>query len=232
MSASIFHKSILLVCALALSACAAGRGGNIPYDVQNFGTPDAPVAAVSLDSYRIVPLDTVTIAVFQVSDLSRDYTVDVAGNVTMPLIGSVTAINKSTSELAEIIQQRLGERYLTNPNVTVALKASASRVVTVDGGVNAPGLYPATGPLTLLQVVAQARGVSENGNAKRVAIFRQIEGKRMAAAFDLVSIRRGEVGDPPIYAGDTVIVDGNGVGKAKRDVLQNIPLLSLFLPLL
>lgn len=221
-----------MACGLALTGCGSTRGGRIPYDVKGFGTPDAATTVESLNSYKLAPLDTVSVAVFQVGDLSRDYTIDVAGNVTMPLIGTVSAINLSTSELADTIKAKLGAKYLTDPNVTVSLKNSASRVITIDGGVNAPGLIAATGPLTLLQAVAQARGVAEGGNARRVAVFRQIQGKRMAAAFDLVSIRRGEVTDPPVYAGDTIIVDGNSVATAQRNVLQNLPLLSLFLPFL
>ncbi|MCP8890795.1 polysaccharide biosynthesis/export family protein [Sphingomonas faeni] len=220
-----------LLSAILLSACASTRGGGISYDSSNFGAPDAPKVAGVDSVYTLAPLDTVSVIVFQVADLSRDYEIDQSGRMTMPLLGRIDAVGLSTAELGSVIGQRLNEKYLRNPNVTVALKASASRVVTVDGSVRQPGIYPATGPLSLVQAIALARGVDDLANPRRVAIFRTIGGKRMAAAFDLTSIRRGEMADPPIYPGDTVVVDGSGVKKTQRDLLQALPLTSIFLAL-
>jgi polysaccharide export outer membrane protein len=214
--------------ALLLAGCSGSRGGAIPYNVSNFGVPDGPKVSAIDDTYKLAPLDTVTVAVFQVADISRDYSVDQSGRITMPLIGRVDAVGLSTTELGGLIERRLGEKYLRNPNVTVSLKESGSRVVTVDGSVRQPGIFPAVGSLTLVQVVALARGTDEFANPKRVAIFRTIEGKRMAAAFDLTRIRRGTEPDPQIYPGDTVVVDGSALKKAQRDVMQALPLTSLF----
>lgn len=216
---------------LLLAACGGTRGGSISYDAQNFGAPDAPKVAAVDDTYKLAPLDTVTINVFQVADLSKDYLIDQSGRLTMPLLGRVDAVGVSTTELGNTIARRLNEKYLNNPSVTVVLKESASRVVTVDGSVRQPGIYPATGPLSLVQTIALARGTDDLANPRRVAIFRVIGGKRMAAAFDLTSIRRGEAQDPPVYAGDTVVVDGSGVKKTQRDILQSLPLASIFLAL-
>lgn len=232
----VLHRFVTGVAVALLAAltagCAGTRGGSIPYDVAAFGQPDAPKAVVADDSYKLAPLDVIGLSVFQVADLSRDYTIDLSGNITLPLIGQMSAIGLSTSELGAAIQRRLGERYLQNPNVTVSLKETPRRVVTVEGSVRQPGLYPTVGPTTLLQAVAMARGTDEFANQRRVAIFRQIEGKRMAAAFDLVSIRRGEEPDPAVYAGDTIVVDGSGLRKAQREILQTLPLFSLFRPIL
>ena len=225
------RRVMLIGLAMLLASCGSTRGGSIPYENANFGAPDAPKVAAVDDTYKLAPLDTVTVSVYQVADLSRDYAIDQSGRITMPLIGRVDAVGVSTNELGNTIAQRLGEKYLRNPNVTVVLKESASRVVTVDGSVRQPGIYPAAGPLTLVQAVALARGTDELANPRRVAVFRTIGGKRMAAAFDLTSIRRGEMEDPPVYPGDMVIVDGSGVKKAQRDIMQNLPLASIFFAL-
>ena len=222
-------RFLLIGLALMVAGCAATRGGSISYDAQNFGAPDAPKVAAVDDTYKLAPLDTVTVSVYQVPDLSRDYAIDQSGRITMPLIGRVDAVGVSTNELGAAIGQKLGEKYLRDPNVTVVLKDSASRVVTVDGSVRQPGIYPAVGSLTLVQAVALARGTDDLANPRRVAIFRTIGGKRMAAAFDLTSIRRGEMQDPPVYAGDMVIVDGSAVKKTQRDIMQSLPLASIFM---
>ena len=208
---------------LLLAACASTRGGNISYDSTNFGMPDAPVVASVDDLYKLAPLDVITVMVFQAPDISRDYQIDQSGRITMPLIGRVDAVGVSTGELGTVIEQRLGQKYMRDPNVTVSLKESRSRVVTVDGSVRKPGIYPATAPLTLVQVVALASGTDELANPRRVAIFRTIGGKRTAAAFDLTDIRRGEEQDPSVYPGDTIVVDGSGVKKAQRELLQTLP---------
>lgn len=225
---SVWLAAFALCLTLLLGGCSGSRGGIIPYDVANFAAPDAPTAVASEAAYKLAPLDTVSVNVFQVGDLSREYTIDLGGQLSMPLIGSVDAVGLTTNELARALEARLGARYLQNPNITVSLKESARRVITVDGSVRQPGIFPAIGPMTLIQAIALARGTDDIANPHRVAIFRMIGGKRMAAAFDLVSIRRGEAPDPAVYAGDTIVVDGSAVRKAQRDILQSLPLASIF----
>ncbi len=219
----------LLALAL-LAGCAGGRGGPVPYNVQNFGSPDAPTVVALEEDYRIAPLDTVKISVFQVPDLSGDFEVDLTGNISMPLIGNVKAIDMTTAELDRRLTQQLGAKYLQSPDVSVGIKASTRRIVTVDGSVRNPGVFPVAGPTTLLQVIALAKGTDENANPRRVAVFRQIQGKRMAAAFDLTSIRRGQMEDPKIYMGDIVVVDGSNVKAIQREVLSALPILGFFRP--
>ena len=84
--------------------------------------------------------------------------------------------------------------------------------------------------MTLMQAVALARGADENANPRRVAVFRQIDDQRMGAAFHHTSMRRGEAEDPKIYSGDIVIVDGSGVKEVYRNLLQTLPVVSLFRP--
>ena len=93
---------------------------------------------------------------------------------------------------------RLATKYFEHPDVSVAIKQSTAHVVTVDGAVNQAGQFQMAGPLTLIQTVSLARGTSQDANPRRVAVFRTVDGKRQAAAFDLTAIRRGESPDPRI----------------------------------
>jgi polysaccharide export outer membrane protein len=222
---------VLALAALALLAgCANTRGGTIPYEVQNFGTPDRPSAAAIEEDYRIAPLDTLKIAVFQVPDLSGEYEVDLTGNVALPLLGTVKAIDKTPSTLQAELASRLGEKYLQSPQVSVGVKSSTTRNVTLDGAVRYPGMYPIERPVTLVQAIALAKGPTEEANPRRVAVFRTIGGQRMAAAFDLSSIRKGEAEDPKIYSGDIIIVDGSKIKQAQREVFSVLPILGIFNP--
>ncbi len=222
----------LCLCALVLvSACTAQRGGSIPYATQPLAAPDTPQAATLTADYRINTGDKLAVTVYRVEDLSREYRVDLSGNVAMPLIGNVQAIGRTTAEVRDEIARRLGERYLRDPDVTVAVTESTNNNVTVEGGVRHPGVFPLTGQTTLLQSIALAQGIDpENGNPRRIAIFRRVGGERMAAAFDLVSIRDGSMQDPEIYPGDIVVVQSNTRRGFFQDILRTLPLIAIFRP--
>lgn len=214
---------------LILTACAS-RGGSIPYDVDNFGTPD-PLSQTALDTdYQVAPLDKLSIQVFQVEDLSGTYEVDLTGQITMPLIGSVRVVDLTTQELSEELERRYAENYLRDPEIAVGVAESRGSVITLEGSVERPGVYPVLGRTTLLQAVAIAGGIDEFGNPRRVAIFRQVEGQRMAAAFDITSIRAGEAEDPQVYRGDIIVVDGNRLRRAWRDTVSSLPFFNVFTP--
>ena len=212
------------------SGCADTRGGSIPYN-QVLAPPDEAKFQTLETNYKIAPMDKLAIKVFKMQDLSADYDVDLAGNISLPLIGEVRAVNLTTAELDDQLTQKLSAKYLEHPDVSVAIKASTAHVVTVDGAVKDGGSFPVGGPISLIQAVALAKGTTEDANARRVAVFRQIGGKRQAAAFDLTSIRRGEAPDPKIYPGDIVVVDGSSVKATQKQILQSIPLLSIFGPI-
>jgi polysaccharide export outer membrane protein len=216
--------------AVALTGCGDKRGGPIPYDVATFGVPDSPTTTALESGYKIAPADTLAIKVFKMPDLSGDYEVDLTGQVSLPLIGNLAAADLTTAQLDDALTRKLGEKYLENPDVSVGIKSSTRRSVTVDGSVRRAGSFPINGPTTLLQAVALAGGLGEDANSRRVAIFRTISGQRQAAAFDLASIRRGEAKDPQVYPGDIVVIDGSQIKAAQKQLMHSIPILSIVRP--
>ena len=219
-----------LVGMLVLAACADTRGGSIPYD-QPLAAPDEVTFQTLASDYKIAPMDKLTIKVFKMEDLTGEYDVDLAGNISLPLVGEVQAANLTTAQLDDQLTSKLGEKYLEHPDVSVAIKSSTAHVVTVDGAVKDGGSFPVGGPTSLIRAIAMAKGTTEDANARRVAVFRTIGGKRQAAAFDLTSIRRGEAPDPEIFPGDIIVVDGSRVKAVQKQILQSIPLLAIFGPL-
>lgn len=230
-----FTYKILLAIALAccmffVSGCASSRGGSIPYSVQDFNQPDQPSALAIEEEYRIAPLDKVSVEVFQVKELSGTYQVDLTGRITLPLIGGIRAIDLTVIELETLVREKLAERYLKNPRVAVGILDAGGSKITVEGSVKQPGLYAVYGRTSLLQAIAMAKGVDEMGNAKRVAIFRQVKGERVAAAFDLTTIRQGKEPDPQVYRGDIIVVEGSKTRQAWMDAIRSLPVLSVFTP--
>jgi polysaccharide biosynthesis/export protein len=232
LSVGAYPRSLMLtgLLALALAGCADTKGGSIAYD-KPLGAPDEVHFQTLASDYKIAPMDKLAVKVFKMDDLSGEYDVDLAGNISLPLIGQVSAANLTTAQLDDTLTQKLGSKYLEHPDVSVAIKSSTAHVVTLDGAVTSGGSFPVGGPISLIQAIAMARGTTEDANTRRVAVFRTVGGKRQAAAFDLTAIRRGQSPDPQIYPGDIVVVDGSHVKAMQKQILQSIPLLAIFGPI-
>lgn len=221
----------MLVCSV-LAACAE-RAPLVSTDsltvVEDaYGLP-APERAdlIAPDRLSLIgPLDTIQVDVFGVPELSREMQVDGGGRISMPLIGTLDAGGKAPTELAKDIEQELTGRYIRSPQVSVNVRKSVSQFVTVDGEVVEPGLYPVTNQMTLLRSIASARGLSEFAREDDVVILRTVEGRRMAALYNIESIRRGIYEDPAIYANDIVMVGDSPARRMFRDFVSLAPLIA------
>lgn len=174
----------------------------------------------------IGPLDTIEVDVFGIPDLRREMQVDASGRIAMPLAGTVDARGRTAGELAQAIEAALRARYVRDPQVTVNIKSSVSQVVTVDGQVVEPGLYPVTNQMTLMRVIASAKGFSEFARQEDVVVLRTVGDQRMAGLYNVAAIRRGAYDDPPIYANDVVIVGDSPQRRLFRDFVAVSPLLA------
>lgn len=222
--------------ALSLVGCASNDRGEatgvytaLPSTSSASSASSAPAAATS--DYRIGPLDKLVITVFQVEDLTlKEAQVDASGQIALPLIGSVMAAGKTTSELSGEIATKLRAGFLQSPQVSVMVSEAASQKVTVDGAVTEPGVFTLKGRTTLMQAVAMAKGPGRTADLKRVAVFRTTNGTRTAAVFDLAAIRAGRTEDPEIYGNDIVVVDGSAVKGFWREVVSALPAFAIFSP--
>lgn len=174
----------------------------------------------------IGPLDTIQVDVFNVPDLSREVQVDASGRISMPLAGTIDARGKTSAELASAIEASLRGHYVRNPEVTINIKNSVSQVVTIDGQVVEPGLYPVTNQMTLMRAIASAKGLAEFAREDEVVILRTVNGQKMAGLYNMSAIRRGAYDDPPIYANDVIVVGDSPQRRLFRDFVSLAPLLA------
>lgn len=182
--------------------------------------------AVSQRPYLIGPFDKLVINVFGIPDLGGEVQADASGRVSMPLIGAVDAAGKTPSELADAIAAGLRGRFVRNPQVTVNLKDTVSQVITVDGEVREPGLYPVVGKMSLMRAVATAKGATEYAKLEDVVVFRTVKSQRLAALYSLKAIRRGAYGDPEIFANDVIIVGNSQSRRIFKDILAGSSLIT------
>lgn len=219
----------LFVCSLA--GCSNGPRfgeGSEPMSVTKLADlppPSGTDFAAASTPYHIGPFDKLNVTVFNVPDLSGKFETDASASVALPLAGSVDAAGLTPEQLAQAIEQRL-RTYVKSPQVTVNLDDTTSQVYTVDGQVGQPGSYPALGNITLMRAIANAKGTAEFARLDDVVVFRSVNGRKMAALYNLTAIRKGLYPDPRIYANDIVVVGDSKARRMFQQFIQMFPLLS------
>lgn len=228
---------ILDFCGVLLLACgAAGCAGRAPLvstseltvveGAMDLPPPDRADLTAEDRSTFVGPLDRIQVDVFNVPELTREIQVDGSGRISLPLLGTLEVGGSTAAELAAMISSKLRGRYVREPDVTVNIVNSASQVVTVDGQVKEPGLYPVSNQTTLLRAIAQAKGFDEFARLDDVVILRTVQNRRMAALYNVASIRRGLYADPPVYANDIVVVGDSPQRRLFRDLIALSPVLA------
>lgn len=165
-----------------------------PFRVEEVRGPRA--VAEEDGPYLLDSGDKLRIFVYGQPSLSRLYTVDHAGQISVPLIGHVHARGNTTGGLERSIKARLGVQYVKDPHVTVDI--AQNRPFFILGEVRSAGQYPYVSGMTVQSAVAIAGGFSERASERRMQITRRINGV----------IEKIDV--PPDYVllpGDTVYVN-------------------------
>jgi len=145
---------------LVFAALVAGQQGPNPASA----IPRRDAASAAPVDYAISPDDLVDIAVFDVPEMSRSFRVQPGGSITLPLMTEpIAAAGLTPDQLARVVSDRLKAAGLvSDPRVTVEVRESRVHSIAVTGAVKKPQLYPVFGKTTLLDVLAQAEGLSDD----------------------------------------------------------------------
>jgi len=136
---------------------------------------------------------------------------------------------RTIPELEQDLAGKYASGFLQNPQVSVFVKEYASQRITLEGAIVKPGIYPITGKTTLLQAIALSGGVDDKiADLGGIVLMRQIDGKRMAAVYDLRAVRRGKMEDPQVYGDDIIVVEASGSKSAYRRFIETMPALGVF----
>jgi len=145
--------------------------------------------------YRLDTGDKLRIFVYAQPSLSRIYTVDAEGFISVPLIGNVRARGTTTRALEKDITARLGTEFVRDPQVTVDIQQN--RPFFILGEVRAAGQYPYVAGLSVDAAVAIAGGYSERADERKVHITRRIR-----SGLEKLTV----AGDAEVRPGDTIYV--------------------------
>jgi len=126
--------------------------------------------------YIIGPKDLLEINVFGLSELDTTARVSEDGMITVALLGEVQVGDLTKSGVEKKLTQLFEERFLKNPQVTVFIKEYRSQIVSLLGAVNEPGDYELLGRQTLLQIISQAGGLTEDAGKGIIVIRKQPDG--------------------------------------------------------
>jgi polysaccharide export outer membrane protein len=166
-------------------------------------TAAAKAQYAASNDYLIYPEDVLDVYVYDVPELSREYIVNSAGNVTVPLLPKpVPAAGLSPDQFARALEQSFRQAgSLSRPQITVTVKQSRRSVVTVEGAVKSPQVVPVVGRIQLLSVLSQCGGLADD-HGSTVTVTRGA-----LALHDLTA--EGGPGTPTVTVELKKLMDGN-----------------------
>jgi len=126
--------------------------------------------------YKIGPKDLLEITVFGLDEMNKTARVSEDGNITLPLLGEIEVEGLTKSELEKKVTKLLEEKYLHNPQVTIFIREYQSKRVSIIGAVKEPGRYELLGRQTLLHMIAQAGGMTNQTGEEIIVVRERTDG--------------------------------------------------------
>lgn len=201
-----------------------------------FKVPDARSGVQMVQptgEYRIGSLDLLDVEVFQVKDLKRRVRVNSQGQISMPLVGTLEVSGKTVSDVETMIEERLKEKFMQDPHVSVFIAGYESQKITINGWVANPGVFPLKGKTTLIQAISMAKGIKRLGDPTEVVIFREKSGVGTTGhKVNFKDVQAGRVSDPVLQSNDIVVVPENGSKAAFEETTKTIRTFLGFIPFL
>ncbi|MGA2044948.1 MAG: polysaccharide biosynthesis/export family protein [Roseiarcus sp.] len=173
---------------LAFAACLLAGCSSPRYQAEWLRAQvNAPYVLASGDRLRVI--------VFGQDNLSNSFSVDGAGNVSLPLAGLIKASGLTTAQLERSVEARLREGFLREPRVSIEVEAY--RPFFVLGEVTTAGQYPFISGMTVQNAIAVAGGYTPRGSHSDVDITRVLDGRPITFAAPP---------NFPVRPGDTIAV--------------------------
>jgi polysaccharide export outer membrane protein len=145
--------------------------------VRDRSLPLGSASASSSTIYLLGPGDELAISVIGYPEFTGSQAILPDGSISLPLIGSVQASDRTLDSLSRQITQDL-RRYLVNPVVNLSLQSRRPVWVTVGGEVARPGpiqISPSSdgGIPTLTDALIAAGGVNREADIRKLTVQRR-----------------------------------------------------------
>ena len=202
-AAAITVSMLTMMLAPAASAQTAAPPQRPAAPQQNRPAVDVPA------EYVIGSQDVLGINFWRDADMTGDVTVRPDGRITLPLLGEIQAAGKTPEELKVMIAAAASKLFKEEPTVAVVVRQINSRKVFITGQVTTPGAHVLTGPLTVMQLISLAGGVTEFAKKKDITVIRtDASGKQTVMPFNYSDVSKGKnvAQNIVLKPGDTVVV--------------------------
>jgi polysaccharide export outer membrane protein len=140
-------------------------------------------------------------------EMSAEVIVRPDGKITLPVLNEVEVANVTPEELREQLTT-LARKYVTDPRLSVVVRAIRSRYCFITGRIGRPGPYPLYGPMSVLQLIAMAGGLQDYADKSNIVVVRTENGQQVRHKFNYKEVIGGGSLDQNIMLrpGDTVVV--------------------------
>ncbi len=156
--------------------------------------------------YEIAPGDVVSVRVYGQEGMSTHAKVRSDGKISMPFLGDVVVAGKRPATAAKEVETGL-KNFVTTPNVTVSVDEFQPITVSVIGEVGHPGTIAIDRDTGVLQVLANAGGLTENASRDDIYVLRTSPvSRRIRFTYDLLT-RSPPTSMFRLRAGDIVVVE-------------------------
>ena len=184
----MLRKIVLLIGLAMLVACAS----DIP-SVKTLAKHQESNAAVDKSDadYLIGPGDVLSIDVWKEPEMSKQVSVRLDGEVSLPLINDVEAAGFTCTELRKQLEEKYKD-FVDVPEVSVTVIESRSKRIYMLGKVARPGEYPLQKDMTIVQAISLAGGLAEWADSSDVKLIRKIKGTEKTFRVDYDAIVSGE----------------------------------------
>jgi polysaccharide biosynthesis/export protein len=162
--------------------------------------------------------DLLHMTVFDTPELSGSLRVSNAGEVWVPLAGSLPVAGLTVDQTQNLIRRRLIDGgFVRDPQVTVFVVEYATQGVSVLGEVKKPGIYPVHGAHRLLDYISLAEGLTPMGSTA-VTITHRGEPEKPQRVKLTTETAPGLPDNPEVLPGDTIFVAKTGIVYVVGDV--------------
>ncbi|MFC5756756.1 polysaccharide biosynthesis/export family protein [Rhizobium sp. GCM10022189] len=125
-------------------------------------------SAARADNYTLVPEDKIKLRIVEWRSadskyasweaLDGTYTVDDAGNLSIPIAGQIRASGQTTEQLSDAISDALAEKADLPGRPFIAVEIDQHAPIFVNGSIERPGRYPFEANMTVIKAVSVAGG--------------------------------------------------------------------------
>ena len=188
----MLKKMGIWVLCLAVFLVAHGCQGSL---VSHEQVAAVPPLAISAQTYRLGPNDSLQIEVFDEPDLLTETTVSGHGTIKFPLLGELRVAGMTVKEVEEELVRRLAKGYLKNPKLTISIKQY--RNFYVSGEAKRPGAFPYQEGITVLKAITLAGGWTDRAIKDEAKVLRMVDGQEQILMVGM---------DDPVQPDDIIIV--------------------------